>query len=297
MYNIIRKIFCVGVVFYNPKKVYIDNISNYYNLVDKIYIFDNTETNGDEVLRALLDMDSMNKCKYIKSSSNIGISGALNFICEIALREGYKYIMTLDQDSVIFPSSLETMLNCIQKLNDPNVGLYAPSIRYVKEYKEIPGCNKGQMTTCGKITEIKWAITSGSVLDLNIFRKIGGFDENLFVDRVDYDYCLTLRKYGYKIVRIEDVIVYHFLGESKGRIFRLSQHQPIRHYYMFRNRLYIVGKHNKVYKGLKKYIFIIFASLKHLFLILILESSKLEKIKMIMKAIKDYKNGKMGKIN
>jgi GT2 family glycosyltransferase len=63
-------------------------------------------------------------------------------------------------------------------------------------------------------------ITSGNLLKVSAFERIGGFREDLFIDSVDFDFCLRLKKSGYRIMRCNQAILYHSLGERKEIQFR-----------------------------------------------------------------------------
>jgi len=92
--------------------------------------------------------------------------------------------------------------------------------------------------------EREWLVTSGSLLDLNVFKEIGEFDENLFIDYVDTDYCIRLRKSGYKLIQFARPIMMHSLGITKDTLgYSFYEHSPIRNYYIFRNKLYILTKY------------------------------------------------------
>ena len=43
------------------------------------------------------------------------------------------------------------------------------------------------------------AITSGSLMPVEIFDRCGWFEEDLIIDRVDDEYCLRVRSMGYTI--------------------------------------------------------------------------------------------------
>ena len=51
--------------------------------------------------------------------------------------------------------------------------------------------------------DIDYCITSGSLMNVEITLSVGGFDESMFIDKVDCDVCINLKKHGYRIVRID----------------------------------------------------------------------------------------------
>ncbi|TEB40741.1 glycosyltransferase family 2 protein, partial [Flavobacterium circumlabens] len=62
-------------------------------------------------------------------------------------------------------------------------------------------------------------MTSGNIVNLKIHEKIGGFEEKLFIDYVDIEYCLKLKKEGYSIANLPNVLLQHELGDSKRTSF------------------------------------------------------------------------------
>ena len=82
------------VVFYNPSDDNINNINAYKNIVDRVYVVDNSD---DDIVR--LKDDKV--IKYIKLGQNLGIAKALNVGAEHAIADGYEWLLTMDQDSKI----------------------------------------------------------------------------------------------------------------------------------------------------------------------------------------------------
>lgn len=132
---------------------------------------------------------------------NQGIAKALNQLASEAQKGGFDWILTLDQDSVA-PSNIIEEFE--KYTNNLNTGMLCPVI-----------CdrNKGVVVEAkDNYKEIDECITSGSLLNIKAWRKIGGFDESMFIDGVDFDICYRLRKNGYKILCIQSVVLLHELG-------------------------------------------------------------------------------------
>ena len=51
----------------------------------------------------------------------------------------------------------------------------------------------------------------------DIFDKIGGFDEKLFIDGVDFDFCIRMRKAGYGILRSNNVYLLQEVGKGRSK--------------------------------------------------------------------------------
>ncbi|MCW3118424.1 MAG: hypothetical protein JWM28_2506, partial [Chitinophagaceae bacterium] len=94
-------------------------------------------------------------------------------------------------------------------------------------------------------------MTSGNLIRISAWKEINGFDEKLFIDEVDHEYCYRLKTNGYQIVQVNQVFLNHQLGTQKeagyfGRIAKRHRriHSPKRVYFMVRNYLYV----RKAYK-------------------------------------------------
>ena len=77
---------------------------------------------------------------------------------------------------------------------------------------------------------------------MDIFKKVGYFDESLFIDMADTDFCMRLYENNIKMIKVKSVVLYHSLGEARrlknGFLsFNITNHSPLRGYYMIRNRL------------------------------------------------------------
>jgi len=92
-------------------------------------------------------------------------------------------------------------------------------------------------------------ITSGSIINLEKSIRIGNFDENLFIDHVDTDYCIRLLNNNLKTIKFNNILLNHNEGDSiKTRTFFLKldtrmTHAPKRIYYKTRNYIYLRKKH------------------------------------------------------
>jgi len=98
--------------------------------------------------------------------------------------------------------------------------------------------------------EVAFCITSGSLIDVALWARVGGFDEDLFIDHVDHDYCLRSRAAGFSIVRREDAILHHHTGSLReirllGLKRTISMHSPDRLFYMIRNGFLLRARYGR----------------------------------------------------
>lgn len=279
--------FCCGVTLYYPSEEELNAIIKYKDIFEVVYLFDNTDSN--ERLDNEKYFYNDDRIIYISTKENEGLSVAYNNMCQKAISHGFDYICLLDQDSLINTNDLIKMIDYIKIYNRTDAALYVPEVIYKHENNYM----KSVEDKCIGV-EIDWAISSGSFINLLSYQKTEGFDENYFIDRLDYDYCITVRKLGYKVIKIKNAFLYQTLGEQGNGIFKnVSQHSPIRHYYIFRNRFYFYIDKSRISNI--QYLKLIIVSLRHFIKIILFETCKIEKLKMMYRAWKDYQRGKMGK--
>lgn len=273
------------VVLYNPDQAVIGNIESYINNIDILYAVDNSDQKQSNIITSLLKNP---KIHYINNNGNQGIAHALNIGANKAIEMGYEWLLTMDQDSSFNPVIFKKYLECFQRIQNPDkIAIFSPN--YLRSNNIESSCS---------FTEKLTTITSGSLLNLHLYRIIGEFDEKLFIDGVDHDYCLRVHLHNYKVIQFETIFLEHQIG-SPIRINLLGKtqyrniHSPIRHYYMARNSLYILSKyHNKFPGYTRNHIWKVF---KTLTFALIYGENKRIRFKYILEASKDFLSGKMGK--
>lgn len=272
------------VTLYNPTDEDLHNIDTYINDVDKLFIVDNTEgrSNEDRIRKS-------KKIEYIWSGENIGVASALNLAAKKAKKEGFEWLLTNDQDTT-FPEGVVNGLKAdIKKLRNSKIALITPWHK-TKLKARIPRWDPDYPHD---------VMTSGNVLNLRIWEKLGGFKDWLFIDCVDIEYCLNLRSHGYKIFRDNSLVIEHNLGDLfyrriPHRVFLCTNHPPIRRYYMMRNAHYLFDEYKKTKEG--PYCLQLAAAQKHNMIgVLLFERKKWSKLKMYVVGYMDYRKGIKGK--
>ncbi|MBQ8997859.1 MAG: glycosyltransferase family 2 protein [Clostridium sp.] len=284
------------IVSYNPDNNLLDSINLLINQVERIIIVDNgSEAEKKKNINLIRDIDK-EKIEIIFNEENLGIATALNIGIRSALKQGYKWILTMDQDSKVSKNMVEKMLevyNSIDEKERKDILSIFPN--FVDERVQSIEENSDMDT----YEYVDADITSGNLLRAEVFDKVGFFDDSLFIDLVDTDFCMRLNEKNIKMIKVRDAILYHSLGESQsvksifGK-FNTSNHSALRRYYMTRNRFYTWEK----YKDLNSFTLNRDKSLfkKEFVKIILGEKDKLNKIKMVFKGYKDYKKGIRGKL-
>ena len=257
-----------GIVLYHPDPDRLrENLKAVRGQVDAIAVWDNGGARQSDLDEDIVFLS--------QDGRNIGIASALNALCAYAFENGYEWILTLDQDSVV-PAGLVGTYG--QYIGDAGIGMLCPCIL---------DRNYGTMaydTGSGQGTEdVDACITSGSLLRLSAWKEVGGFWDALFIDMVDFDFCWSLREKGYRIVRSNELSLYHEIGHSRkvvlmGKENVVYNHPPVRCYYNARNTL-AVGRKHHMEKKCRRWL------LRRIVLINLYERQRLKKDKMILKGI------------
>lgn len=254
------------------------SLDSYKNYVDCVYICDNSD-NID--LNAL---ESESNIVYISMNGNKGIAAALNMGCKRAWEQGYKWILTMDQDSR-FLSNIDSYIQSCNNVENKNVVLFCPEYRFHDEIRVTE--------TATEEYYVKKSIQSGCFLDLGIFLKLGGFLEKYFIDYVDYEYCRRLLKSGYTLKKIPSVLLAHKRGSLcsrnvLGKNYTFAFSSPTRVYYQTRNSIDYYLKYHDLNDMVSRFFI--------LSRMILLEYNRLQKIKAIYWGVVDYLRGRWYKL-
>lgn len=267
---------CAIIVTHNPDDRLFRNINIILPQVDKIIIVDNASESNDI---AELDRIINNpKVVYISNDENMGLAAGLNQGIRCARDLRYKWAILFDQDSIATKDYLKNIRNTYDAYESKEkLAIISPM--YINPKTNNKATNHKNTNELFK--EILVALTSGATIRLDIFEKVGYFDEYLFVDYVDYEYCLRCRICGYHLIQSNRLILYHQVGmPSTAKVFSnrimITNHSPLRRYYITRNRI-IVFKRYYIYFPLWC-INEIYCSFKDLIKIVLYENNKVEKI-------------------
>lgn len=283
------------IITYNVENNFKNRINKLKGKVDEIIIVDNGSK--PETISMLKELEK--KITIIYLEKNKGIAYALNKGIKYSIEKGYDWVLTLDHDSIVTDDMIENMLKCYENFDKylkEKVAMLVPVHVEEKEYQNNSVISNEEKLSKPYI-EVLTEITSGALTKAKIYKDVGLYDEKLFIDLVDHDYCLSLNRKGFKIIQVNSAVLIHNLGESvKKNVLGLkmipTNHSPLRRYYMSRNRHYIWDKYKKDFPGwvLTDKRRFITENLK----IILFEDKKIEKFKYIKKGIKDYKNNIFG---
>lgn len=287
---------CATIIIYNPENI--DNvlfsIDNIIYEVQKVLVIDNSEKDQSLPYKKSIMDRFGDSVIYFSMGGNKGIGKALNMAASVAFSLGFKWLLTMDQDSSFPLGGLERLKQAVLTNERPillaspvhigNFGKYDSNIKSTKELQT---------------SYVLTTMTSGNLVHIPTLLALGGYNEAYFIDYVDHEICLKANMNGFGIMIVNNVILKHELGQMKSR-YRLwgnnfipTNHNYKRRYYITRNRLFTIKKYGIVYpqwciKDTARL-------LKETVSILLYETEKLEKVKSIIRGIYDFSIGKTGK--
>lgn len=289
---------CCIIVVYNIGEQLYNCFKSIHNQVDMVVLVDNGS--DEETIKVLKKIDREDRVKVIYNNNNKGIAYALNRGVKFAEENNYEWVLTMDNDSNATPNMVETMLQTYNSLEN-NIAELVVSLFPTRIDKAISNCK--DIVSERKANDynfIKVDMTSGNLIKTRVFKEIGYFEEMLFIDSVDTDFCFRIIGEGYKMISLNNAYLLHSLGNiTKKKILikniTYTNHSALRRYYITRNRLYIWDK----YKNIARYEILRdkYWNICEIIKIIFFENDKINKIKMVLKGISDYRINKFGKYN
>lgn len=286
---------CAVIVTYNPNiDEFKDNVGSVANQVDRICIVDNST--DASLQEKVLKLGNQNSVHVISNKGNFGIAYAQNIGMKWALAEGYDAFFLLDQDTKLNDETVSNLIMDYNYLANQNkkVACLGPLAFDRDQSEENVYHNYGSGDE--KIIEVQQTLSSGSLIPKDALINVGGMEEGLFIDIVDYEWCWRAKERGYSTFVTKGVKVAHRLGEDRYYFLGkgIGVPSPIRHYYQFRNTLKMFTR-SYVPVGFKlKYSIIL--PFKCLFFSLFVKPRGV-RFKMIFKGIIDAMRGVKGNIN
>lgn len=244
-----------GIVLYNAETNRLfREIESVLSQVDMVCLCDNGSTNISLIEKKIISLD---KVVLLKNRSNLGIGTASNQICSYAEKNGFDWVLMLDHDTIC-PSNLVSTY--VKYIGDPMLGMLCPNVVDSDLVQNVYNSKNESETEY-----VNRCIQSAIFIRVSAWKKCGGFNEWMFIDFVDFDFCKRMEINGYKILRCCSVTVDHQLGK---RVFskhveslnKLYEHTRIRifKYLSYKNvyseaRVYYCTRNNiayiKIYKN------------------------------------------------
>lgn len=215
------------------------------NGVDHVYFYDNSQPPFDcgftDLYRGKLTIISFNQ--------NRGISEAINYTLRLAKDLEFHFLWLFDQDSIVNNNNtLITLLDDFYSYDNFSLkqpALISPLIydTVSNQFKHPLSLKIKPITNISDATfEVGQVISSGMLINLNLPLSDLLHDLNLFIDWVDIEFCHRLVSNKYTLLVSPRAVLEHSLGDRATSIFGyiFPLRNPLRHYYMIRNAIYLI---------------------------------------------------------
>ena len=235
---------CGVIITYHPSETMLDNIPRALAQVDGLVVVDNGSSH--EELKPLRFLSTSLGFELVENEENLGIAEALNRGVRWAKNQGYPWVILFDQDSKITENFVQHMF-ATWEAHPSRDRVCSIHPRYIGPETGVE-LLVPRMRDGGPFV----SMTSGSLMPVWIFDKIGWFPSEYFIDFVDWEYCARIRAAGYLVADSREATLLHAAGDPArvkvlGRTFQPSHHSAIRRYYIARNSIAFYRQYFRVF--------------------------------------------------
>lgn len=228
------KVYALVTLFYPDEKI-AENIKILASQVDCVILSDNTPDYDNKYLFV-----EIRNCVYIANRENFGLSKAFNVALKSRQFDDEDFIFFFDQDSRICEGYAEVLIRNFEKIDSNHeIGCVGPQYVDTNSSKIVaPRKIEALSDSCYTVSSM---ITSGLLTKYLVLKKIGFWNEEVFLDMADWDICWRMKKTGFKIVLCNALTLTHTLGKGVKKIgkFNLRINHPVREYYQLRDSIKI----------------------------------------------------------
>lgn len=217
------------VTAFNPDRSLAAAVDSALLQCARVVVVDNTPAGGRLASEVLEDRNGLT---ILHSGSNVGLAAALRRGIDASGES--PYIFFLDQDSVVAAGLVAALAALLEEDDRRAIASPAPWDARAGRFLDPRTASRPD------VAEMRVVITSAMLLRRAAYRQTNGMREDFFVDCVDQDLCLQLRKAGWTIVQDKRLLLPHSLGSTQwhgvGPLkLRATHHPRWRLYWAARN--------------------------------------------------------------
>lgn len=209
------------------------------------------DNGSDETTRLeLKKLADSSAVTLILNERNEGIAHAFNQGVRWAKAAGFEWILTLDHDSEATVGMVDRLIEAYAILHQQgirNAGLVAanPFDVNIGHYIYYGPWQEGESPVEDEVE----VISSGNLIPLHVFDRIGFFNEDLFMYYVDTDFCRRLTRGGFRVHICLNAVLLHKEGAKTSHKFlwrraNYDHYGKAARYYLMRNAIYIIKRHS-----------------------------------------------------
>jgi rhamnosyltransferase len=233
---------------------------------------------------------------------NRGVAAAQNLGIAKARELGATHVLILDHDSICDADTVQTLARAWSSLRDAGEKVAAVGANFrdprhgeLSAFHRVDGLGMKLLdcTAAAAVHRVHTLISAGCLIALDAYDAIGPMNESLFIDYVDTEWGMRAQALGWSSFGVVDASMEHTLGDSIFWLFGkpVSLHSPLRHYYMTRNGLWMIGQrrfpiHWRLLESWRL--------LRRSAAYLLLAPRRLERLAMMSRGVRDAMFGRMG---
>lgn len=214
-------------------------------------VLDNSSTDGSvEAIRSAFP-----SVEIIALNDNAGYAGNNNVGIQAALDRGADWVFVLNEDTILAPNCLEQLVQAGEA--DGNVGIVGPMVYHFDEPEVIQsaggtlgpywealhiGINERDIRQFPVTRSVDWISGCAIMVRRDAIKQVGMLDAKFFYYWEEVDWCIRVRRAGWKIVHVPGAKLWH-----KG-VQRNYRPKPSVAYYNTRNRFLLLCKHHASFK-------------------------------------------------
>lgn len=173
--------------------------------VDRIIVVDNGSEPPVENLFELSGGLNCESVRIIRLPQNQGVARGLNAGIAEARAGGDEFVVLLDHDSVPARDMVELMVASYRRgtagPGAARIAAMGPRVKDLRDAREYPfirlGWLRNRHLRCGDASDdvvaCDFLISSGTLLPIASFDAVGPFEDGLFIDSVDREWCFRAR--------------------------------------------------------------------------------------------------------
>lgn len=237
------------VLSFNRAELTIDCLNSVLNIAYPNYRVIVVDNGSDDDSVARLRAAAVDpRMELLTNDKNEGYAGGNNRGIEKALAEGAAYIFVLNNDTVVEPGLLDSLVAAFQA--DRRIGIAGCALEDVA-YKSAHNRGQGVSLLTGRAfhyrhnqpvdgpVDVDFVCGAAIMLRARVLREIGAFDANLFFYCEDADICFRARRAGYRVCFVPGPGVRHLVGATAGA----PANRALARFYSHRNRIWLIRRY------------------------------------------------------
>jgi len=243
--------------------------------------------------------------RVVLLGENRGIAHAQNVGIRASKDYGACYVILFDHDSIPSPDMLAFLKSASKRKLEQGFKVAGVGPNYFDSrqgnpppFVKVSGLrvHRQPCTTHDSVVEVDYLIASGCLIPMSTIDEVGDMREDLFIDYVDIEWGLRAKTKGFQSFGVCGAMMAHDLGDEPIEFLgkRYPLHSPLRHYYHFRNAVWMYRQgwlpvQWRVADGWRLFLKFGFYSL--------FAKPRLQHLKMMAKGVMHGLVGRMGRLN